>query len=126
MTTSEACGCAAGVSFFVLVLVGLGTGTGCGKSQEGNETVGYVKHVTNERPWFCANHTDAEVDLRTPGTMTSERVRFTVDRAEDAATLRAANVQGVQVQITSDELRWTWCSQRDHITSVVVLAGASP
>jgi hypothetical protein len=101
-------------------------GCGCGYSQEGNETVGYVKHVTNETPLLCPNHTDAEVDLRTPGTMVSERVRFTVDSARDATTLRAANVSGSQVKLTSRELRQRWCSQKDHITAVELLPGGKP
>lgn len=93
----------------------------CGLSQRDNETVAYVKHVTNETPVLCYNVTNAELDLRTPGTMTSERVSFTVLHESDAALLRKANETGAKVKITSDEIRMAFCTRDDVITKVEVL-----
>lgn len=93
----------------------------CGLSQRDNETVAYVKHVTNETPILCYNVTNADLDLRTPGTMTSEKVSFTVLHESDANLLRKANETGVKVKVTSDEVRMAFCTNQDVITKVELL-----
>lgn len=94
----------------------------CGYSQKGNETVGYVKFVTNETPLLCPNHTQTVIDMKTPGVMTSEKWGFYVKSEADAQTLRDANRQGKQVRITSDTYRWTWCIPDDSLTKVEILS----
>lgn len=99
---------------------------GCGESQHGNETIAYVKHVTNETPIYCPNRTDAELDLRTPGTMTSETLRFTVPNEKDAEILRQANVTQVKVKVISKELRVPFCGWEDRVTAVELLGDVTP
>lgn len=94
-------------------------------SQRNNETVAYVKHVTNATPMLCGPRVDAVLDMRTPGTMTSETLRFTVANQKDAETLRDANLKGLKVKVISDERRMAFCGEEDVVTSVEVLADQS-
>lgn len=103
------------------VVLATGCADACGYSQRGNETRGYVKFVTNSTPIFCPDYTEADIDMKTPGVMTSERVRYYVRNQADAVTLRKANLENKPVKITSDEYRMTWCVLEDVITNAQII-----